>query len=62
MDNYRAISILSVASKILERHVHNCLYSYIINNDLMYKSQSGFRKYHSCNTCLTDISETCNKW
>ena len=37
MDNYRPISILSVASKILERHVHNCLYSYIINNDLMYK-------------------------
>ena len=62
MDNYRPISILSVASKILERHVHNCLYSYIINNDLLYKSQSGFRKYHSCNTCLTDISETCYKY
>ena len=43
-DNYRPISILSTASKILERHVHNHLYNYLVTNGLLCDSQSGFRK------------------
>ena len=62
MDNYRPISILPVASKILERHVHNHLYEYITQNNLLFDNQSGFRKNHSCNTCLFNISESCYKY
>ena len=60
-DNYRPISILSTASKILEQHVHNHLYNYLVTNGLLCDSQSGFRKNHSCNTCLTNICEICYK-
>jgi hypothetical protein len=28
LNNYRPISILSVLSKIIERHIHNCLFYY----------------------------------
>ena len=62
MDNYRPISILPVASKILERHVHNHLYEYITQNNLLCDNQLCFRKNRSCNTCLINISESCYKY
>ena len=58
-ENYRPISILPVLSKILERHVHDCLYHYICNHNLLNNNQSGFRPKHSCFTLLTKITE---KW
>jgi hypothetical protein len=33
--SYRPISILPVVSKIIERHVHNHLYTYMTANDLI---------------------------
>ena len=62
MGNFLPISILPVASKILERHVHNHFYEYITQNNLLCDNQSGFRKNHSCNTCLINISESCYKY
>ena len=59
MDNYRPISILPVVSKIIERHVHNHLYAYITETGLLCENQSGFRKNHSCQTCLINIVEYC---
>ena len=47
MDNYRPISILSIASKILERAVHSQLYSFLTSNTLLGPYQFGFRKRHS---------------
>ena len=41
----------------LEQHVHNHLYNYLVTNGLLCDSKSGFRKNHSCNTCLTNICE-----
>ena len=41
----------------MEQHVHNHLYNYLVTNGLLCDSQSGFRKNHSCNTCLTNICE-----
>ena len=57
--NYRPISILSVVSKITEHYVYDCLCKYLCKYKLLSPHQSGFRKYHSCNTCLCKIT---NDW
>ena len=57
VNNYRPISILCVASKLIERHVYSSLYKYFVNNDLFCNNQSGFCKNYSCHTCLTNIVE-----
>ena len=51
-------SILCVASKLLEFHVHKCLYRYICDKDILCSNQSGFRRNHSCLTCLTNMVES----
>ncbi len=53
--NYRPISILCVLSKLLEKHVHNHLYSYLMKYNLIHLAQSGFRKFHSCETTFAKI-------
>ena len=47
ISNYRPISILPIASKILEKHVLIHLYEYMTYN-LLHQKQSGFRANHSC--------------
>ena len=46
-DNYRPISLLPVLSKIFEKVAFKQVYDYFNDNDLLYKSQYGFRKKHS---------------
>ncbi len=53
--NYGPISILPVFTKIPERAIHNHLYSYLTENNLL--SQSDFRKMYSTLTTLIDISD-----
>ena len=50
--NYRPISVLSAHSKILERHVHDSLYAYLMVRNLLHGSQSGFRTQHYFETAL----------
>ena len=57
--NYRPISILSVLSKIIEKHVTKHLFAYMNKYNVLHKSQSGFRKNHSCNTALINLVD---KW
>ena len=53
--NYRPISVLPFLSKIAERHVHNALYNFLYENDLIYIRQSGFRSKESTETALIKI-------
>ena len=45
--NYRPVSVLSCFSKVFEILMYNRLISFVIQNDLLYKHQFGFRKGHS---------------
>ena len=56
--NYRPISILSVLSKPVERHINEHIMNHFHINDLLPKNQSGFRLNHSCHTALTELTDT----
>jgi hypothetical protein len=58
-DNYRPISVLPIISKPLEKHVSTALQDFLNSHNLLYKKQSAYRKYHSCETALLHITD---KW
>ena len=51
---YRPISILSVLSKPVERHINEHIMNHFHINDLLHKNQPGLRLNHSCHTALTE--------
>ena len=53
--NYRPISLLSVFNRIFEKVMYNRLIAYVEKNYLLYKSQYGFCKKHSCHHALLEI-------
>ena len=55
--DHRPISVLSVLSKPLERHIHTHLFRFLETNKLLIPLQSGFRPKHSCHTALSHIIE-----
>ena len=55
--NYRPVSILPVASKVLEKIVYNQMHKYLEQNNLIYAFQSGFRSAHSTDTALTFLAD-----
>lgn len=55
INNYRPISLLSVFSKPLEKHVQKTLLYYLDKHGLIHPLQSGFRPGHSCHTALTHL-------
>ena len=52
LTNYRPISNLPFASKLLERHVARCLLDHVTANDLLDRNQSAYRPHHSTETAL----------
>ena len=53
--NYRPVSLLSNIGKIQERIVFKHMYNHFVNNNLLFKYQSGFRPGHSTTYQLVDI-------
>ena len=57
-NNYRPISVLSAFSKILERIVYNQLESYLVKNNIFFEYQFGFRKGHSTEQAILEITDS----
>ena len=55
-NNYRPISLLSNISKLLERVVHNRLYSFLTQYNVLYDSQYGFRPKRSTIDAITEFT------
>ena len=58
-NSLRPISLLTVLSKLLERHVHNHPSNFMENHSLFRLLQAGFRSQHSCHTALSAL---CDMW
>ena len=56
--NYRPISVLSPFSKILEKLVYNQLYDFLEKHNILYRYQFGFRKGHSTEQAIFEITDT----
>ena len=56
--NYRPISILSPFSKVLEKLVYNQLYDFLDKHNILYRYQFGFRKGHSTEQAILEITDT----
>ena len=55
MNNYRPISLLPIFPKVFEKVVQIQLYEYLNNNNLLFKSQHGFRKNHSTESAVIEL-------
>ena len=52
-NNFRPISLLLIVSKIIEKVVHDQTMNYLMENNVLYRYQSEFRKNHSTDTSLS---------
>ena len=57
MNKYRPISVISAIAKVFERLVYNQLSSYLSENNILLKYQSGFRSFHSTVTALLEATD-----
>ena len=55
--NYRPISLLPIFGKVFEKILYNNLFSYLKENDLIVKNQSGFLPGDSCISQLLSITD-----
>ena len=55
--NYRPVSVLSIVSKVLEKAVYKQTEKYLLEKDLLYQFQSGFRSGFSTDTCLISLTD-----
>ena len=61
VSNYRQISVLPCFSKTLERIMYNRFYSYLTENNILFKKQTWFRAGHSNEHTLLDlVNQICN--
>eukprot|EP00794_Sanderia_malayensis_P019561 gene19561-21491_t len=57
-DNYRPISVLPVISKVIEKIIHRQLITYLGKNNLLTKSQFGFRPKLSTEYAVTILLDS----
>ena len=55
--NYRPISLLPVISKILEKVINDQTMDFVSKKNILNKFQSGFRKFHSADSCLSYLQD-----
>ena len=60
--NYRLTLLLSTFSKIFEKYVYKKVYSFIQNDNLLFKSQFGFRSGYSSNNTIVTLVESIKKY
>ena len=50
-------TVLPVVSKVMKCHMHNTyyLYAFLMDNNLLYSRQSGFRRTYSTETALIKL-------
>ena len=53
--NHKAVALLRCIEKLQERIVFKNMYTFLIDNNLLYKYQSGFLPHHSTVFQLIDI-------
>ena len=53
--NYRPISLLPAISKVFEKVIYKRLYNYVSVNNILYKSQYGFRSGHSTTYAVSEF-------
>ena len=56
-ENFRPISLLPLISKVIERIVYDQVDNFLLQNNILYNYQSGFRKNHSTNLCLSFLND-----
>ena len=54
-NNYRRISLLITLSKVLEKIVYNRMIAFLDEHIILYVSQYGFRKRHSCSDAIMEL-------
>ena len=57
LNNFRPISLLSIFDKLIEKIMHNRLYAFLEDNNVLYEKQFGFRKNNSTIYALMEITE-----
>ena len=55
--NYRTISLFRRLPKLIEKAIHTQTQEYLDKYSLLYRFQSGFRKYFSTYSCLVQLSD-----
>jgi hypothetical protein len=55
--NYRPVSITSPCCKVLEHIIVDYMNSFLSLNNVITPSQHGFRKFHSCESQLTNLTQ-----
>ena len=55
--NYRSTSLLLLISKVIEKVIHDQTSASLNSRNLLYNYQSGFRKNHSTDYCLSFLNE-----
>ena len=60
-ENFRIISLLPLMSKIIEWIIHDQTMNFLSDNNVLYKLQSAFRKFHSTSSCLSYLYDKITK-
>ena len=55
--NYRPVSLLPLISQVIEKVIHDQISAFVKSRNLLYNYQSGFRKNHSTDYCLSFLND-----